>query len=178
MDTTSKFFRGELIDPTVFIADGAIVVGAVHLAAQCSVWFNAVLRGDVEALTIGERSNIQDGCLLHTSHGFPLIIGAGVTVGHGAVIHGAQIGDNTLIGMRALLLDGVVVGADCLVAAGALLTPGKHFPPGSLIMGSPARVVRALTAEEIAQQRDSAQHYVELAAKYQHPQKESSNDNL
>ncbi len=151
------------INPTAFVVADATVVGDVRLAAETSVWHHAVLRGDVEPLTIGPRTNIQDGSILHTSRGFPLALAEGVTVGHGAVIHGARVGANTLVGIRAVLLDGVVVGEDCLVAAGALLAPGKHFPPGSLIMGVPARVVRPLTPDEIAHNREAARRYVERA---------------
>ncbi len=160
-------FQPELVNITAFIAPGAVVIGEVHLAENVSVWFNAVLRGDVEALTIGPETNVQDGCILHTSRGFPLTLGRGVTVGHGAIVHGAQVGDNTLIGMGAILLDGVAVGENCIVAAGALLPPGKHYPAGSLILGSPAKIVRALTEAEITQNRESATRYVARAANYQ-----------
>lgn len=153
-------FRPDQIHPTAFIAPGAIIVGDVTLAAESSVWFNATLRGDTTPIAIGPRSNIQEGCIFHADPGFPAIIGQGVTVGHGAVIHGATVGDNTLIGMRAILLNGVVVGENCIVGAGALLTQGKVFPPGSLIMGAPAKVVRPLTSEEIERNRSSAEAYV------------------
>lgn len=159
-------FRPELVHPTAWIAPGAVVVGEVILAEQSSIWFNAVLRGDLEPITIGVRSNVQDGCLFHTSPGFPLTLGEDVTVGHGAIVHGAIVGPNTLIGMGAILLDGVTVGEDCIIAAGALLTGGKVFPPGSLILGQPARVARALTAEEIAHNRITAARYVERARRY------------
>lgn len=149
-------FRPELMHPTVFIAPGAIVVGEVYLAEGVNIWFNAVLRGDVESLTLGANVNIQDGCVLHTSHGYLLLLEEGVSVGHGAIVHGARVGRNTLIGMGALLLDGVEVGADCIVAASALLPGGKLYPAGSLIMGSPARVVRALTEDEIQHNREVA----------------------
>jgi carbonic anhydrase/acetyltransferase-like protein (isoleucine patch superfamily) len=156
-------FRPELIHPTVFIAPGAVVVGEVTLEAEVSVWFNATLRGDTTPVTIGPGSNIQEGCILHADPGFPAIIGAGVTVGHGAVVHGARIGDNTLIGIRSVLLNGVIVGENCIVGACALLTEGKEYPPGSLILGIPARVIRPLTPEEIERNRLSARGYVEKA---------------
>jgi carbonic anhydrase/acetyltransferase-like protein (isoleucine patch superfamily) len=127
------------------------------------VWFNATLRGDTTPVTIGPGSNIQESCILHADPGFPTIIGAGVTVGHGAVIHGAQVGDNCLVGIRSVLLNGVVVGENCIIGACALLTQGKQFPPGSLIMGAPAQVVRQLTPEEIERNRQSAQGYVAKA---------------
>jgi carbonic anhydrase/acetyltransferase-like protein (isoleucine patch superfamily) len=156
-------FRPELVHPTVFIAAGAVIVGEVTLAQDVSIWFNSTLRGDTTPLTIGAGSNIQEGCIVHADPGFPTIIGRGVTVGHGAVVHGARIGDNSLVGIRAILLNGVVVGENCIIGAGSLLTQGKEFPAGSLIMGSPAKVVRSLTPEEIERNRQSAQGYMEKA---------------
>ncbi len=156
-------FRPELVHTTVFIAQGVIIVGDVTLAEEASVWFNSTLRGDTTPLTIGPRTNIQEGCILHADPGFPAILGAGVTVGHGAVVHGAKIGDNTLIGIRAVLLNGVVVGENCIVGAGALLTEGKEFPPGSLILGTPAQVKRPLTPAEIERNRLTAATYVQRA---------------
>ena len=153
-------FRPEQVHSTAFIAQGAVVVGDVTLGEETSVWFNASLRGDSTPITIGPRSNIQEGCILHADPGFPAIIGAGVTVGHGAVVHGARVGDNSLIGIRAVLLNGVVVGENCIVGACALLTQGKEFPPGSLIMGAPAKVVRELSVEEIERNRRAAEEYV------------------
>ena len=152
------------IHPTVFIAPGAAVTGEVRLAEESSVWFNATLRGDIEPLIIGARTNIQDGCVFHTSQGFPVVLGEGVTVGHAAVIHGASVGTNTLVGISAVLLNGVKVGENCLIAAGSVLTEGKHFPAGSLILGTPARVVRALRPEEIEYNRSAAERYVRRAA--------------
>lgn len=159
-------FRSELIHPSVFIAGGVTVAGEVHLAEEVNIWFGSVLRGDVESITIGARTNLQDGCLVHTSHGFPVVLAPEVAVGHGAVIHGAQVGTHTLVGIRATLLDGVVVGENSLVAAGSLLPPGKVYPPGSLILGSPARVVRALTEAEIADTHRIVRNYVERARAY------------
>jgi len=159
-------FRQEQIHPSVFIAPGAVVVGDVTLAAGCGVWFNAVLRGDVAPIVVGEGTTILDGCVLHGDADAPTTLAAGVTVGHGAIIHGATVHANTLIGMGAVLLNGVVVGENCIVAAGALLTQGKHFPAGHLIMGVPAQAVRPLTEEEILRNRQSAQDYQELAARY------------
>lgn len=153
-------FRPEQIHPTAFIAQGAVIVGDVTIGEECSVWFNATLRGDSMPLTIGPRTNIQEGCIFHADPGFPAIIGAGVTIGHGAVVHGAQVGDNSLIGIRSVLLNGVVVGENCIVGACALLTQGKEFPPGSLIMGAPAKVIRPLTPAEIERNRHSAEEYV------------------
>jgi carbonic anhydrase/acetyltransferase-like protein (isoleucine patch superfamily) len=159
-------FRPEQVHASVFVAQGAVIVGDVHLDEKASVWFGAVLRGDTEPIRIGAGTNIQDGAILHVDPGFPLSVGRDVTVGHGAVIHGAQVGDNTLIGIRSVLLNGVVVGENCIVGACSLLTQGKVFPPGMLIMGTPAKVVRPLTPEEIAQNRISAQTYVSRAQSF------------
>ena len=154
-------FRLDQIDPTTFIGQGAVIVGDVTLAAETSVWFNATLRGDSTPITIGRRTNIQEGAILHADPGYPAIVGEGVTIGHGAVVHGATIGNNTLVGMRSVLLNGVVVGENCLIGATSLLTQGKVFPPGSLIMGSPAKVIRELTPEEIEDNRTAAESYVQ-----------------
>lgn len=156
----------ETLHPSAFIAPSAVVVGAVTLGEQASVWFNASLRGDVEAIRIGPRTNIQEGCILHADPAYPTVIGADVTVGHGAVVHGAQVGDNCIIGIRAVLLNGSVVGENSIVGACALLTEGKVYPPGSLILGAPARVVRELTVAEIDANRSSAARYVERAAAF------------
>ena len=153
----------EKIHPTAFIAQGAVVVGDVTLGEDVGVWFNSTLRGDVEAIVIGPRTNIQEGCILHADPGYPCVIGEGVTVGHGAVVHGARVGDNTLVGIRAVLLNGVEVGENSLVGASALLTEGKKYPPNSLILGMPAKVVRELTPDEIEGNRGSAGRYVERA---------------
>jgi carbonic anhydrase/acetyltransferase-like protein (isoleucine patch superfamily) len=156
-------FRPQQVHPSVFVAAGAVIVGDVTLDEAASVWFNAVLRGDTEPIVVGARSNIQDLCVLHVDPGFPLKIGSGVTVGHRAIVHGATVGDNCIIGMGAILLNGVVVGDNCIVGAGSLLTQGKAFPAGTLILGSPAKVARDLKPEEIAENRDSAERYVERA---------------
>jgi carbonic anhydrase/acetyltransferase-like protein (isoleucine patch superfamily) len=154
-------FRPEQIDPSAFVGQGVVIVGDVTLAAESSVWFNSTLRGDTTPIRVGARTNIQEGCILHADPGFPAIIGEDVTVGHGAIVHGATIGNNTLIGMRAVLLNGVVVGENSVVGASSLLTQGKVFPPGSLIMGTPAKVVRPLTPEEIEANLATAVRYVE-----------------
>jgi len=156
-------FHPEQVDSTAFIAPGAVVVGDVTLGRQASVWFNATLRGDVEAVRVGAGSNLQEGCIVHADPGYPTVIGAGVTVGHGAVIHGARVGDNCLIGIRAVLLNGSVVGENSIVGACALLTEGKVYPPNSLILGMPAKVVRELTPAEIEANRGSAARYVARA---------------
>jgi carbonic anhydrase/acetyltransferase-like protein (isoleucine patch superfamily) len=156
-------FRPEQVHPSVFIAPGAVVVGDVTLAHDVSVWFNAVIRGDTELIIISAGTNIQDGAILHADPGYPAMIGTGCTVGHRAIVHGARVNDNTLVGMGAILLNGVVVGENCIIGAGALLTQGKEFPPGTLILGSPAKVVRELTPDEINANRNSANGYVQKA---------------
>lgn len=146
-------------DGDFFIAPGAQVIGRVVLRAGASVWFNAVLRGDNEPIEIGEGSNIQDGCVVHTDPGKPVTVGAGVTVGHNAILHGCAIGDGALVGMGAVVLNGAIIGPRSLIGANALVTEGKTFPEGVLIMGQPARVVRDLTAQELAGLEASAAKY-------------------
>ena len=147
-----------------FVASGAHVIGDVVLSEDASVWYGAVLRGDVMPIRVGARTNIQDQALLHATTGLsPTLVGEDVTVGHRAILHGCTVGDGCLIGMGAILLDEVVVGDGSLVGAGALLTPRSVFPPNSLIVGSPARVKRELTPDEVAQLRLGAAHYVENA---------------
>jgi carbonic anhydrase/acetyltransferase-like protein (isoleucine patch superfamily) len=154
--------------PTVaesaWVAPNAAVIGQVTLGKRASVWFNATVRGDSEPIVIGDDSNIQDGAVLHTDEGVPLVVGEGVTVGHQAMLHGCVIGDGSLVGIQAVILNRAVIGRECLVGAGALVTEGKEFPDGSLILGAPAKVVRTLDAGERAQLRESAEHY----ARHQH----------
>lgn len=161
MKTYHTTFQPDQVHPTAFIATGAVIIGDVTLGADVSVWFNAVLRGERESLTIGAGSNIQDGAVCHADPGLPLVIGAGVTLGHRAIAHGAHIGDHSLIGMGAIVMNGARIGAHCLVGAGALVTGGKVFPARSLILGAPARLVRPVTDEEIAMMRRTAAGYVE-----------------
>lgn len=125
-----------------YVADSAVVIGKVRIKAGASVWFGAVLRGDNEWIEVGERSNVQDNCTLHTDPGFPLVIGAGCTVGHNAILHGCSIGNNTLVGMGAIVMNGAQVGANCIVGAGALIGEKKTVPDNSLVVGSPARKIR------------------------------------
>jgi carbonic anhydrase/acetyltransferase-like protein (isoleucine patch superfamily) len=153
-------FHAGQVHATAMIAPGAVVVGDVTLHADASVWFHATLRGDVERIVVGAGSNIQEGCTLHADPGFPCEIGSGVTVGHGAVVHGARVGDNCVVGIGAVILNGAVVGDNSIVAAGALLPEGKLFPPNSLLLGVPARVARQLTVEEIEANRATAARYV------------------
>ena len=154
------------IAETAWVADSAQVIGRVQLAADASVWFGTVVRGDTDLIAIGEGSNIQDASVLHADIGQPLTIGARVTVGHQVMLHGCTIGDETLIGIGAVVLNGARIGRNCLVGAGSLVTEGKEFPDGSMILGSPARVVRPLTPEQIEGLRHSAQHYVDNARRF------------
>ena len=154
------------LGPGAWAAPSADLVGDVRLGARASVWFGAVLRGDNTPLILGEDSNFQDGAIGHSDPGFPLTIGARVTVGHQAILHGCTVADDCLIGMGARILNGAMLETECLVGAGALVTEGKSFPAGSLIVGSPARVVRQLTDDERLALRLSAAHYAEKAAHY------------
>jgi len=149
-----------------FVAPGAHLVGRVELLEDANVWFNCTLRGDNEWITIGARTNIQDGSILHTDMGYPLTIGADCTIGHGVILHGCTIGDTTLIGMGATILNGAKIGRNCLVGANALVTEGKEFPDNSLIVGSPAKVVRQLDPEQALRHLESAKHYVENGQRY------------
>ncbi|HWW03032.1 MAG TPA: gamma carbonic anhydrase family protein [Candidatus Acidoferrum sp.] len=158
--------RQPQIDPSVYIARGAMVVGDVTLGEGSSVWYNAVLRGDINRIVVGHHTNIQDNCVLHLADDIPCILGHFVTVGHNAIVHAATIGSETLVGMGSRILDGAVIGAQCLIGAGALVTQGTQIPPGSLVLGAPAKVVRPLTAEERASLKGFAEKYVELAAYY------------
>jgi carbonic anhydrase/acetyltransferase-like protein (isoleucine patch superfamily) len=151
---------------SAWAAPSADLIGDVRLAARASVWFGAVIRADNTPITIGEDSNIQDGAIGHSDPGFPLTIGARVTVGHQAILHGCTIADDCLVGMGARILNGAVLEPECLVGAGALVTEGKTFPAGSLIVGSPARAIRQLTDAEKQALRASAAHYAEKAARY------------
>ena len=151
------------IAETAYVAESAIVVGKVKLEAHASVWFNVSIRGDNELISIGENSNVQEGAVLHTDIGYPMVIGANVTVGHQAMLHGCTIGDGALIGIQAIVLNGAKIGKNCLVGAGALVTEGKEFPENSLIIGSPAKAVRTLAPEDIARMHAGTASYVERA---------------
>lgn len=154
------------VAPDSFVAPGAVVLGAVHIGAHSSIWYNAVARGDIDAIEIGRWTNIQDGCLLHVEIGVPVRVGDHVTVGHGAVIHGATIGDRCLVGMKAVILTGAQIGAECIVGAGALVPEGKVIPPRSLVLGVPARVVREVRDEEVAEMVQHAEGYADLARQH------------
>jgi gamma-carbonic anhydrase len=155
------------IHPTAFVADSAVVIGDVALGPDASLWFHAVVRGDVERVRIGARSNVQDNATVHvTRDRWPTLVGEGVTVGHAAVLHGCTVGDRCLIGIGAIVLDGAVIGEECLVGAGALVTPGTRIAPRSLVLGSPARRVRDLSADEVARLHASAASYLEHVRRY------------
>ena len=149
-----------------FVADSASIIGSVRLKDKASIWFNCVLRGDNDWLVVGERSNIQDGSVLHTDPGIQLVVGDGVTVGHKVMLHGCEIGSNSLIGIGSTVLNGAKIGKNSLVGAHALITENKVFPDGSLILGAPASVVRELTDEELALIRRSADVYVDNAERF------------
>lgn len=149
-----------------FVADSAAVIGRVEAGADVSIWFNAVVRGDNETISLGARVNIQDGAVLHNDPGYPLRLDEGVSVGHLAVLHGCSIGANTLVGMKAVVLNGAVIGRDCLIGAGSMVTGNKVIPDGSLVMGTPGRVVRALDQAELAELRRVSESYVQRARRY------------
>lgn len=154
------------LDPTVFVAPGAFVIGDVHMGKNSSVWFNTVIRGDEESIKIGNETNIQDNCTVHSDEGVPVEIGDRVTVGHNAVLHGCRVGSGTVIGMHCTLLNGCEVGEDSMVGAGALVTPGTKIPPRSLALGAPAKVLRELSPEEIKEAQSFHRVYLERAAEY------------
>lgn len=158
------------IHPRVFVAPGAVVVGDVEIGEDASVWYQCVVRGDVNRIRIGARTNLQDGTIVHvTTAKWPTVIGEDVTVGHRAVLHGCQIGDGALIGIGAIVLDGAVIGAGAQIAAGALVSPRTEVPPRTLVMGVPAKVKRMLGDDEAADLRKQALHYVELARAHRGP---------
>lgn len=157
--------RVEMAD-TAWIAESASVIGNVRLEAGASVWFNAVLRGDNELILIGENSNVQDGAVMHTDMGYPLTLGKGVTVGHKAMLHGCTVGDHSLIGINAVVLNGAKIGRNCIIGANALVPEGKVIPDGSLVVGSPGKVVRQLTEEQQQAVALGGDYYVHNAERY------------
>jgi len=154
------------ISGSCFIAPNAAVIGDVILADETSVWFSAVIRGDTDTLSIGARTNIQDNSVIHTDAGIPVEIGLGVTIGHGCIIHGCTIGNNTLIGMGATILNQASIGANCIIGANALVTQAMNIPDNSLVLGMPAKIVREVTEEEVERNKINAQVYVDRAAQY------------
>ena len=154
------------VNPTAWVAPSADLIGDVRLGNRCSVWFGAIIRADNTPIILGDETNFQDGAIGHSDPGAPLTLGARVTVGHQAILHGCTIADEALIGMGARILNGAVIGRQCIVGAGALVTEGKQFEPRSLIVGSPARAVRRISDDQVAMLKLSAAHYAEKAARY------------
>jgi carbonic anhydrase/acetyltransferase-like protein (isoleucine patch superfamily) len=166
MDPLQTRHRPELVHESAFIAAGAIVIGNVTLAEECSVWFNAVIRGDSEAILIGAGTNVQDGCILHADPGRPCLLGQRVTLGHGAIVHGAVIEDDVLIGMRAVVMNGAKIGRGSIVGVGAVVLENFEAPPGSIVLGMPGKVVRNVGERDLAKIRHAAEHYVAAAKVY------------
>jgi carbonic anhydrase/acetyltransferase-like protein (isoleucine patch superfamily) len=165
-DDRCTTFRPEQAHPSVYLAPGAVVVGDVTLGEYASVWFNAVIRGDTEAIRIGRRTNIQDGAILHADEGLPCVLGDDVTVGHAAVVHGATVGDRVIVGIKSVVLNGVRIGEESVIAAGAVVPEGMEIPAGSLVMGVPAKIRGQVTDEHRERIRHAAAHYVENAKRF------------
>jgi carbonic anhydrase/acetyltransferase-like protein (isoleucine patch superfamily) len=157
-----------------WIAPTAVVIGRVKFERDASVWWNAVVRGDNELITIGENSNVQDGCVLHTDPGYPLTIGANCTIGHMVMLHGCEIGDNSLIGIGAVILNGVRIGRNCLIGAKALIPEGKEIPDNSLVLGAPGKVVKDVSPDHLERIRRGAHHYVKNWQRYRRGLREDS----
>jgi carbonic anhydrase/acetyltransferase-like protein (isoleucine patch superfamily) len=149
-----------------YIAPGAIVIGSVVLGPDVSIWFNCVVRGDDDTITIGASSQLQDGCVVHVDPGLPVTVGKGVSVGHMSMLHGCEIGDGSLIGIGSVILNGARIGKNCLVGANSLVTEGKEIPDGSLVLGSPGKIVRQLSFDEIREINANANHYVRMFKRY------------
>lgn len=154
------------IHETAFVAPNSVVVGDVVLGANTTIWYNAVLRGDIDRIVVGDNTNIQEGCILHCKEGEEIKIGSHVTVGHGAILHSCQVGNNTLIGMGAIVLDGSEIGNNCLIAAGSVVTSKSKIHDGSLVVGSPAKVTRELSEQEISDIKNNANEYINLLKYY------------
>lgn len=154
------------IDETAFVAPDAVVLGDVEIGADCNIWFHAVIRAEDAPIRIGKGSNVQDNAVVHEDAGHPVTIGEYVTVGHGAIVHGCEIGDNTLVGMGAIILNGARIGKNCVIGAGALVTQNAEIPDNSLVIGSPARVKREVTPEDVEHSMHNALHYVEMGKEY------------
>jgi gamma-carbonic anhydrase len=154
------------VDPSAFIAPNAVLIGNVKVGASASIWFNSVLRGDINYIDIGDKTNIQDGCLLHVTHEDPVVVGAEATIGHGVILHGATVESGCLVAMGAIILDGARIESGSLVAAGALIPPGMRVPKNSLVMGVPGRVVKELTDQERVRVKLNWQVYVQYALDY------------
>lgn len=148
---------------SIFIAPGAVVLGDVNLGEAVGIWYNATVRGDRASITVGRGSNIQDNCVVHVEEGYPVKIGENVTIGHGAIVHGCVIGDNTLVGMGAILMNGCRIGKNCVIGAGTIVTGGKEIPDFSLVIGNPGKIIRQVTETEIEENLKNAKFYVEEA---------------
>lgn len=166
--SSSLAFDGYVPDTAeaAFVAASAVLVGHVHLGRDSSIWFGSVLRADINSITIGKRSNIQDGCMLHVTEELPVIVEDEVTVGHGAILHGCRVGRGTMVGMGAIILDGAVIGEECIIGAGSLVPPGKVIPPRSMVMGVPGKIVRSVSPFEIQATQKNTLSYVDLAQAY------------
>jgi carbonic anhydrase/acetyltransferase-like protein (isoleucine patch superfamily) len=154
------------VDETLFLADGAHVTGNVTIGKNVGIWYNAVVRGDEATIEIGDNSNVQDNAVVHVGYGYDCKIGNGVTIGHGAIVHGCTVGDNTIIGMGAIILNGAKVGKNCIIGAGALVAEGKEIPDNSVAFGSPAKVFREMRPEDIEHNKQNAMEYVQLIDDY------------
>ncbi|MDH3717982.1 MAG: gamma carbonic anhydrase family protein [Planctomycetota bacterium] len=165
-ETDPVKFRPELVADSAFVARSAVIVGDVTLGDESSVWFNAVIRGDVAPIKIGPRTNVQDGAVLHADEGCPCTLGAGVTVGHNAIVHGCQVEDNVLIGMGSVVMNRAVIGRDSIIGVGAVVTEGTQVPPRSLVLGVPAKVKRELADSDLPQITHASEHYVQNARRY------------
>jgi carbonic anhydrase/acetyltransferase-like protein (isoleucine patch superfamily) len=156
------------ITSNAFIADNATILGDVEIGSQASIWFGVVLRADKDRITIGNRSNIQDNTDIHTSAGYPVMVGDDVSVGHGAILHGCKISNEVLVGMGAIIMNGAVIGEGSVIGAGCVITEGKVIPPGSVVLGVPGKVVRKTDETQLAHIRDNAMNYIELSGRYRH----------
>ena len=166
MTFLERLFAQPVINPSCFIAKGVVILGEVQIGKDCSIWFNAVLRADNDKILIGDGSNIQDGCIVHVDPGFPVNIGKEVIIGHKCIIHGSTIGDNTLVGMGSTIMNGVKIGKWCIIGANSLVTEGTIIPDGSVVMGSPAKVVKTTSEEQKEKIKKNALSYIQLSRKY------------
>ena len=154
------------IDSSVFVAKGAVVLGNITIDKECSIWYNVTIRSTESSITIGKGTNVQDNAVIHVGEHHPTVIGSYITIGHGAIIHGCTIEDNSLIGMGAIILNGAKIGKNCMIAAGTLIPQNKVIPDNSLVMGNPGKIIRQVTEEEILKNRENAEHYIKERITY------------